>query len=191
MIGTIQCTLARELHPNQKRQLFRQVSDCCSVSGFSPAGHLYLHRDTERADKARRQSFLRLELAILVELRFEVLVEIPEEGRDGNESADQDAQVCEAFLAEAEVVDANEDDDEGLEPDVQEAVDEGDVEVDEKDHGLVEVERERPDEDHHGDRFPGHLLALELRLADELVVAGDLTETRRAADEDVVGARLG
>lgn len=62
------------------------------------------------------------------------------------EDADEDADEGETFGAETEVVDFDKDDGEGLEPDVQETVYQGDVEIEEEDHGLRKVEAYRSDD---------------------------------------------
>ena len=73
-------------------------------------------------------------------------MEVVEEGWDDEDGAEEDADECEAVLAEVEVVNAFEDDGEGFEPDVEEAVDEGDVEVEEEDHWFGEVKGDGADE---------------------------------------------
>ena len=64
------------------------------------------------------------------------------------------------------------------------------IQVQEEDHGLGEIERERTDKSHEDDVLARHLLSHELRFAGQLLVAGDLAETSCAAEEDVVGACL-
>ena len=147
--------------------------------------------DAEGSHAASVQALLRLDLTILVELRFEVFVHVPEVRRDDDQGSDEDAEIGDTFETEREVVDFDKDDDEGLEPDVEDAVDEGNVQVEQEDHWLGEVERERSDEGHHDDVFAGHVLGHEFGLADQLIVAGDLAETLGATDEDVVRAGFG
>ena len=132
-----------------------------------------------------------MDLAVLIELRLQEFVQIQEVRRDGDEGADEDAEICKTFGTEVEVVDFDEDDHEGLEPDVQEAIDERDVEVEEEDHGLGEVEGEGPNEGHHDNGSWCHLLGHELWLTNKLVVSSDLAQTLGTADEDVVGTGLG
>ena len=79
------------------------------------------------ADESGREAFLRFDLAVVVELRLDYLVEVIEERGHDEDGAEEDAHERETFLAEVELVDADEDDGEGFEPDVQETVDEGDV----------------------------------------------------------------
>ena len=79
------------------------------------------------ADKSWWEAFLRFDLAVVVELRLDHLVEVIEERGDDQDGAEEDAHERETFLAQVELVDADEDDGKGFEPDVQEAVDEGDV----------------------------------------------------------------
>lgn len=96
---------------------------------------------------------------------FGDFVEIEEEGGDNDKGSYEDADESETFLAEVKVVDAFEDDGEGFEPDVEEAVDEGYVEVQEEDHGFGEVEGYRADERDEGDFFSGHRLRHDFGLA--------------------------
>ena len=79
------------------------------------------------ADESGREAFLGFDLAVVVELRLDYLVEVIEERRNDEGGAEEDAHERETFLAEVELVDADEDDGKGFEPDVQEAVDESDV----------------------------------------------------------------
>ena len=81
----------------------------------------------KRADESGRETFLRFDLAVAVELRLDYLVEVIEERRHDEDGAEEDTHECETFLAQVELVDADEDNGEGFEPDVQETVDEGDV----------------------------------------------------------------
>jgi hypothetical protein len=74
-----------------------------------------------------------LQLAVFVELRLEDFAQVEEEWWNDDEGSDEDAQERETLLADAEAVCLNKDDDEGFEPDVKETIDEGDVEVEEKD----------------------------------------------------------
>ena len=161
------------------------------VCARTPAEPEQADGDAEGADDARVEALLGLDLALLVELRLEESVQVPEVGRDGDQGADEDSEISETFGAEVEVVDVDEDDHERLEPDVEDAVDERDVQVEEEDHGLGEVEGEGSDEGHHDDGSRCHALGHEFGLADELVVAGDLAQALGAADEDVVGAGFG
>lgn len=147
--------------------------------------------DGEAADKGGGEALFGAEVAIGVEPGLEIVVHPGVEGGDGEEGADEDADEREALLAEGEAVDVDEDDGKGLEPDVEQAVDEGDVEVEEEDHGLEEVERDGPHHHHHEDVFAGHILAREFGLALELVVAGGFAEALGAPVEDVGRAGLG
>jgi hypothetical protein len=56
-------------------------------------------------------------------------MKVPKEGQDDDQSADEDAEEGEAFFTEREAVVVDEDDDEGFEPDIEKAVDQGNVEV--------------------------------------------------------------
>ena len=70
------------------------------------------------ADESRRESFLRFNLAVIVKSRFDYFIQIVEEWRDDEDSAEENSYECKTFLAKVEVVDAFEDDGEGFEPDV-------------------------------------------------------------------------
>ena len=72
-------------------------------------------------------------------------MKIPEERRNRNDGTDENTYERDALHAETEVVDTHENDGEGFKPDVEEAVHESDVEVEEENHGLGEVKGERPD----------------------------------------------
>ena len=110
--------------------------------------------DEEGADEGGLEADFGAEEAPLVELRFDVSVVVEEEGDHDDEGAQEDAEEGQAFGPEGEVVDFDEDDGEALEPEVEESVDEGQVEVQEEADGLREREGERPDENHHRDLFP-------------------------------------
>lgn len=145
----------------------------------------------EGADAGGRQAPLGSELAVGVELGLDDAVEVPGEGWEHEEDADEDAEEGEALEPEAEAVDAAEDDGEGLEPDVQQAVDEGDVEVECEHDGLGEEEREGPHQ-HHLRHVPArHLLANQLGLADKPVVSRELSQPPRPPVQDVGRRRLG
>lgn len=148
-------------------------------------------RDAECTDETWRQSLLRLNIAILIELRLHVLVDVEEVRWDGDDRTDEDAHVSKTFETEGEAVDVDEDEDEGLEPDVEQAVDEGDVKVEEEDHGLGEVESEWPDQRHQCDILACHVLGHELGFAGDAVIASSLAQALRTAYEDVVRAGLG
>lgn len=105
-------------------------------------------------------------------------------GQD-DEGADEEAEEGEAFEARGEVVDGAEDDGEGLEPEVEEAVGEGDVEVEREADGFLDGEGEGPDEDHEQDVLRGHAFGFELGLAFDVGVAGDGADVGSAAVEDV------
>jgi hypothetical protein len=67
---------------------------------------------------------------------------VEEEGRGDDQGTDEDASEGAAFLAGGEIVRVYEDYDEGFEPGVGEAVDEGDVEAQAKADGLGGVKGE-------------------------------------------------
>ena len=123
--------------------------DPVDTGSSAPAEPEETDGDEAAAYTSGREPILWFDVAVGVESGLEPLVEPVVEGGNHEEGADEDADVGEALLAEVEVVDAHEDDGEGLEPDVEEAVDEGDVHVEEEDHGLEEVESEWSDEDGH------------------------------------------
>lgn len=77
----------------------------------------------EAAEHGRLKADLGPDFAAFVELLFLVEVEVEEEAGHRDEGANEDAEEGEAFFAEVEAVDFDEDDGEGLEPDVEEAVD--------------------------------------------------------------------
>ena len=77
-----------------------------------------------------------------------------------------------------------------FEPDVEEAVDEGNVEIQEENHGFVEIERDGADETHHDEFVARHAVRHEHRLAGEFLVPSELPQPQGPADEDVVRARL-
>ena len=79
------------------------------------------------ANESGREAFLRFDLAVVVELRLDDLVEVIEERGHDEDGTEEDSHERETFLAQFELVDADEDDGTGFEPDVQETVDEGDV----------------------------------------------------------------
>ena len=70
------------------------------------------------ADESGREAFLRFDFAVVVELRLDYLVEVIEERGHDEDGAEEDAHERETFLAQIELVDADEDDGEGFEPDV-------------------------------------------------------------------------
>ena len=88
------------------------------------------------------------------------------------------------------MVDATKDDREGLKPDVQQAVDQGDVEVEQEADRFGEAQAEGPDQGHLDDLVAGHALGFNLGLAFQ-VTAGKLSVAACATVEDVVGAGLG
>ena len=75
----------------------------------------------------QQEAFLGREFAVFVELRLDHLVEVVEERGDDEDGAEENTHECETLFPQVELVDAFEDDGEGFEPDVQEAVNEGDV----------------------------------------------------------------
>ena len=94
-----------------------------NVRASRPSEPKHADGDTKRTDKGRWEAFFGLEFALGVELGFDVAVEVVEEGGYDEDGADEDAGEGETFFAETEVVGSYEDDGEGFEPDVEEAVD--------------------------------------------------------------------
>jgi hypothetical protein len=95
----------------------------------SPSEPKQADGDEETAHHGGDQAFLGADVAVFVEFRFEAVFQVEEVGGDDDEGTDQDAEEGEAETSEPEAVDSDEDDGEGFEPDIEEAVDEGDVEV--------------------------------------------------------------
>ncbi len=104
--------------------------------------------DEEAADEGGLEADFGAEETLFVELRLNVFVVVEEEGEHDDEGADEDPEEGEAFGAEREVIDFDEDDGEALEPEVEESVDEREVHVQKEADRFREREGERPDEDH-------------------------------------------
>ena len=97
------------------------------VRTCAPAEPEQTNWDAEGSHAASVQALFGLDLAVLVELRLEVCVHVPEVGRDDDQGSDENAKVGDTFETEREVINFDKDDDERLEPDVQDTIDEGDV----------------------------------------------------------------
>jgi len=69
------------------------------------------------------EAFFWFQFAVLVEMGLDDFVEVVEEGGNDEDVAAEDADEGETFFAEVEFVDIFEDDGEGFEPDIEEAVD--------------------------------------------------------------------
>ena len=121
--------------------------------------------DEEGADEGGLQAEFGAEEALVVELRFEVAVEVVEEGDDDDEASDGDAEEGEALTLEREAVHVDEYDGEALEPEIEQSVDQGDVDVQQEADRLGEGEGEWPDENHQPNLSSCHALGLNLRLA--------------------------
>lgn len=161
------------------------------IRAGSPPEPEETERDGEGADERGREPPFGLQLALGVELWLDVPALVVDEGREDDEDADEDADEGRALEAQAEAVDLREDDGEALEPDVQQSVDERDVQVEQEDHGLGEAQGERAHQHHLRHLTARHVLALELRLADQFVVAAELAQAPRAPVQDVGRRRLG
>ncbi len=83
--------------------------------------------DEKGANERGLQADLGADVTVLIHLWLDVLVVEVEEGAHDDDGAEEDADEGEALGAEGEVVDLDEDDGEGFEPEVEEAVDEADV----------------------------------------------------------------
>ena len=62
------------------------------AEAHGPAESEEANEDAESADKGWREAFFGLDFAILVELRFDYLVEVVEEWRDNNDCAEQNSR---------------------------------------------------------------------------------------------------
>lgn len=94
----------------------------------------------ESADAGWGQLFLWRDVPVFVEFFGLVFVFPVEVAWDGEaDCGDEDAEEGETALSEVEAVDFAEDYGEGFEPDVEDAIDEGDVEVEEEDNGFKEA----------------------------------------------------
>ena len=165
--------------------------DPVDVGAARPAEPEHTDGDEEGAEEGGLEADLGAEEALLVELWFDVLVVVKEEGDHDDEGAEEDAEEGETLGAEGEAVDVDENDGEGLKPEVEEAVDEGEVGVEEKADGFGEGEGEGADEDHQRYLLPGHAFSFELGLAFDPRVVGQFPDPHRAAIEDIAAAGLG
>ena len=117
----------------------------------------------------------------MVKLGLDEFVGVVEEGDQDDDGTEEDAEEGEAFETLGEVVDLAEDDGEGLEPEVEETVDEGDVEVEGEADGFLQGEGEGADEDHEEDFLRGHAFGFDLGLAFDVGVASNLADVDCAA----------
>jgi len=88
------------------------------------------------------------------------------------------------------VVDVDEDDGERLEPDVQQTVDEGDVEVEQEGNRFCETDGERFDESHLDDLAACHAFSIDLGLALKVEIAREFAIPGSPSIEDVAGTRF-
>lgn len=102
--------------------------------------------DAECAHESWRETFFGFEFVLFIELRFDYLVKVVEEWRDNEHCAEKDSHERQAFLAQVELVNSFEDDWKRLEPDIQEAINKGDVQIEEEYHRFFEIEGDGPDE---------------------------------------------
>ncbi|MCJ1286760.1 hypothetical protein MMC26_006106 [Xylographa opegraphella] len=127
---------------------------------------------------------------LLVELRLDVLVVVIEEGDHREERSDENSDESETFRSEREMVNVEERYRKTLEPEVQQAIDQRQIEVDEEADRLGEGERERPDEYHFPNLFARHSLHLELWLALQLRIVRQPPDPNCPSIENVTAARL-
>ena len=93
-----------------------------NTGSCTPSEPEQTNRNTERAYKRGWETIFRPKLPVGSEFGLEPEVEIPEEGRDYEDVADEDPKKGETIFGEIEAVDTFEDDGEGFEPDVEEAI---------------------------------------------------------------------
>ena len=115
----------------------------------------------------------------------------PEERRHHNKRTDQNPQERQPLSPQTKPVDPHEHDGERFEPDVQQAVHERDVHVQEEDDGLAEAEREGADEHHGDDLAAAHVLRFDFGLALQVGVVGGFAHALRPPVEDVAAAGFG
>jgi len=120
------------------------------------------------------ESLLGLDVAGIVKLGLLVVVKVGKVEWNGENGADHDTQESSTLQTEREAVDLDENDWEGLEPDVQKTVNEGDVEVKKEDHWLLEVESNWTNENHHDNVLAGHGLTHQFWLANQIFVSSQL-----------------
>ena len=147
--------------------------------------------DEQRADDGDGHAFLWLELTLVVILGFLYVIQVREEGGHDDERADEEAEERQAEELLAPVVDTEKDNGEGLEPDVEEGVDEADVDVEREHDRLLKVERKGAHEDVDGKVARGHGSRGNLGGGHDRGVARGLAQTARAAVEDVRCGGLG
>ena len=105
------------------------------------------NRDEERANDCDGHTLLRSELAIGVILGLLHVIQVGEEWWHDNERANEKAEERQTNHLLPPMVDADEHNREGFEPDVQKRVDQADVGVESEHDRLLEVERERAHQD--------------------------------------------
>lgn len=149
------------------------------------------HRYKKTPHHRRNKPQLRVQLPILIELRLQIPMRPPEERRHDDKSPNQDPQERQPLRPQTKPVDPHEHDGKRLEPDVQQAVHERDVHVQEEDDGLAEAEREGPDEHHGHDLAAAHVLRFDFGLALQVGVVGGFAHALRPPVEDVAAAGFG
>lgn len=149
-----------------------------------------LHWNAEGTNTASVETLLWLNLSIFVEVWLQTVLEVDEEWWNSDDSSNQDTKECHTFSAQSETIDTDEDDRERLEPDVQETVDQGDVQVEQEYHWLGEVKSEWSDKRHHYDVLSCHRLGHQLWFGLDVWVACQLPDAPCTAHKEVVRAGL-
>jgi len=149
------------------------------------------YRDEQSADDGDGHAFLWLQLSLVVILGLLDVIQVREERGHDDECANEQSEERQADELLAPVVDTEKHDGEGLEPDVQERIDEACVDVEREHDRLLEVERKGANEDVDGDIAPGHGSSRNLRAGHDRRVARGLAQAARTAVEDVGGRCLG
>ncbi len=134
--------------------------------------------------------FLRAQAAF-EDVGDEVEVEVGDVGDDAQEAGDEDTGEDDANHAGGETVHGRVDEREDFEEGVVDAVDEGGVEVHERDGGVLDGDFDRFDQRVENDSGRLEALLVDFRLRFEAGVAGEFTQARRAAEEDVRGRGFG
>jgi len=132
------------------------------------------NRNAESAEEGWWESLLGLDVTLVVEFGLLVVVQVGKVEWNGKNSANHNTQESSSLQTEREAVHLHKDNWEGLEPDVQKTVNEGDVEVEKEDHWLLEVEGDWTNENHHNNVLAGHGLSYQLWLANQILVSSQL-----------------
>ena len=147
--------------------------------------------DDQSTDNRDRHPLFWLQVTLLVILGLLNVIQVREERGHDEECADEQAKERQANELLTPVVDTDEDDGEGLEPYVEERVDQADVHVEREHDRLLEVEREGAHEDVDGHITRGHRCRGNFRGGHDRGVVRRLAQATRAAIKDVGGGGLG